>query len=165
MAHFFKSTQPKISLYTDLERRMRESSEYTIGPEPSSGDGQRADAAGQRIKIKINDEIVNADDLGRNQQIQSSHNNNTTIPGHLKKGLMLSMSASNHPRSENQSSMNITQTSGMACLKSKQKRLFEDIGKKNLAPGPGAYEVRDELIHKANIALPMSTTGRHNTQQ
>lgn len=65
MSHFFKSKQPKISLYQDMERRMRNSSEYTIGPEPSSSDGQRGDTAGQRIKIKINDEIVNADDLGR----------------------------------------------------------------------------------------------------
>jgi len=39
MSHFFKTKQPKISLYQDMERRMRESSEYTIGPEPISGDG------------------------------------------------------------------------------------------------------------------------------
>jgi hypothetical protein len=39
MSHFFKSKQPKIALYKDLERKMRESSEYTIGPDPTQIDG------------------------------------------------------------------------------------------------------------------------------
>ncbi len=64
MTHVFKSKQPKISLYQDMERRMRDYTDYT-NEDLSSRDGQRVDPAGQRIKIKINDEIVNADDLGR----------------------------------------------------------------------------------------------------
>jgi hypothetical protein len=94
---------------------MRDSSEYTIGPEPSTSDGKRADTAGQRIKIKINDEIVNADDLGRTQINQPTN----TIPGHLRKGLMLSQTAQNYSRTEHQSTMSVTHTSGMACIISK----------------------------------------------
>ncbi len=46
MSHFFKSKQPKIALYKDLERRMRESSEYTIGPDPNQGNTEAGNSTG-----------------------------------------------------------------------------------------------------------------------
>ena len=66
VSSFFKTKQPKIALYRDLDRKLRESSlgtGFTYVTMVDSGNNRRQSTTGAKIKIQFNDEVMNADDL------------------------------------------------------------------------------------------------------
>jgi hypothetical protein len=86
----FKSKQPRIGFHHDLEKKIRDThTNMNEGLDSYSRDQystiQQESSAGKRIKVKINDDIMNADDLGRQKQNYDAITN-STIPGSLKRG-------------------------------------------------------------------------------
>jgi hypothetical protein len=91
MSSMFKSRQPRIGFHHDLEKKIRSTHTNLYGDNSSldndTGSSVNDTNAGRRIKVKINDEIMNADDLGRgNSKNGGDSSHHSTIPGMLKKG-------------------------------------------------------------------------------
>lgn len=87
----FKSKQPRIGYHHDLEKKIRDThTNLNDGLDSNSRDQYSTiyheSSAGKRIKVKINDDIMNADDLGRQKQYDAGSITNSTIPGSLKRG-------------------------------------------------------------------------------
>lgn len=66
----FKTKEPRIGFHHDLEKKIRDThTNLNESLDENHGrDHQYQDkGAGKRIKVKINDEVMNADDLARSR--------------------------------------------------------------------------------------------------
>lgn len=107
--------------------------------------------------MKINDDIMNADDLGRGvHKLHTDALTNSTIPGSLKRGIAFQTQSSgfnntkypvNLPKVPRQFKIEDQQLLQSAGFNSRNRALISSSTAQEL--GPGAYNIRDSVVFKS----------------